>query len=79
MSTLQIRNFPDDLKERLRERAGRADLTMSDYVIQLVRSDVQAPTFQQMLDRLDALPVHDDLPFTAADLIDGDRAERDRA
>lgn len=78
MPTLQIRNFPDDLKERLRQRSAQADLTMSDYVIQLVRADVQRPTMDDMVERLDALPIHDDLPFTAADLIAEDRAERDR-
>lgn len=78
MSTLQIRNFPDDLKERLRERARRADLTMSDYVIQLVRAEVRRPTIDEMVERLAGLPIHDDLPFTAGDLIAEDRAERDR-
>lgn len=77
-TTLQIRNFPDDLKERLRERAHQADLTMSDYVIRLVRAEVQRPTVEEMVERLAALPDHDDLPFAAADLIAEDRAERDR-
>lgn len=78
MSTLQIRNFPDDLKEQLRERSARADLTMSDYVIQLVRADVRRPTIDEMVERLAELPVHADLPFTAGDLIAEDRAERDQ-
>ena len=77
MATLQIRNFPDDLKERLRARAERVDLTMSDYVIRLVRTEVERPTLDEMITRLEALPDHDDLPFTAADLIAEDRAERD--
>jgi antitoxin FitA len=77
MATLQIRNFPDDLKERLRARAERVDLTMSDYVIQLVRTEVERPTLDEMITRLEALPDHDDLPFTAADLIAENRAERD--
>ena len=77
MATLQIRNFPDDLKERLRDRAELVDLTMSDYVIQLVRTEVERPTLDEMITRLEALPDHDDLPFTAADLIAEDRAERD--
>lgn len=79
MPTLQIRNMPDDLKERLRQRSAQADLTMSDYVIQLVRADVQRPTMDEILERLAGLPVHDDLPFSGADLIAEDRAERDRA
>ena len=78
MSTLQIRNFPDDLKEQLRSRAAQADLTMSDYVINLVRANVTRPTIDDMIARLSALPVHDDLPYTAGDLMAEDRAERDR-
>jgi len=73
--TLQIRNFPDDLKERLRERAGRADLTMSDYIIQLVRADLSQPTMDEWLARLDELPAHPELNLTAARALAEARAE----
>ena len=70
MATLQIRNFPDELKDRLRERAGRVDLTMSDYVIRLVRDDLSHPTMDEWLARLDELPGHPDLNLTAARALD---------
>ena len=69
VATLQIRHFPDELKERLRERARQADLTMSDYVIQLVGRDLDEPTVDEWLARLEQLPAHDDLPVTAAELL----------
>jgi hypothetical protein len=75
VATLQIRNFPDDLKERLRERSEQADLTMSDYVIKLVRTDLDEPTMDEWLARVADLPPHDDLPFTGAELVDEARAE----
>ncbi|HEX6425262.1 MAG TPA: hypothetical protein VFZ79_17380 [Acidimicrobiales bacterium] len=75
MSTLQIRNFPDDLKERLRERARRADLTMSDYVIHLVREDVRMPTIEEWLARVAELPEHPELNLMGAQFVEEARAE----
>lgn len=79
VQTLQIRQFPDDLKERLRERARQADLTMGEYVIQLLRRDLAQPTVDEWLARLEQLPPHDDLPFGGADLVAEGREERERA
>lgn len=75
MQTLQIRRVPDDLKERLRERARQAAVTMGDYVIELIRRDLDQPTMDEWLARLEELPRHDDLPFTGADLVAEGRAE----
>ena len=77
VATLQIRHFPDELKERLRERARQADLTMSDYVIQLVSQDLDEPTMDEWLARLEQLPIHDDLPVTGADLLAEARDEHE--
>ncbi|MGH9259687.1 MAG: FitA-like ribbon-helix-helix domain-containing protein [Acidimicrobiales bacterium] len=75
MATLQIRNFPDDLKERVRERADRADLTMSDYVIRLVRTDLEQPTMEEWLARAAQLPRHDHLSETPAQALAAARSE----
>jgi len=77
VATLQIRHFPDELKERLRERARQADLTMSDYVIQLVSRDLDEPTLDEWLARLERPPTHDDLPVTAAELLAEAREEHE--
>ncbi|MFZ2241498.1 MAG: hypothetical protein WAV90_18435 [Gordonia amarae] len=45
MSTLQIRNLPDDLHAQLGERAGRLGVSMSEYVTRLLRDDLSRPLF----------------------------------
>jgi plasmid stability protein len=75
VTTLQIRNFPDDLKEKLRARSAQADLTMSDYVIQLVRADLALPTMDEWLARVAELAEHPELNLMGAQLIEEARAE----
>lgn len=75
VSTLQIRNFPDGLKERLRERATRSDLTMSDYVIRLVRADLAQPSMEEWLARVADLPDRPGLNLTGARALDEARTE----
>lgn len=77
-TTLQIRSFPDELKVRLRARARQVDLTMSDYVIQLVRRDLDQPTVDEWLARLDRLPSHDGSPGLGAGLVAEGRDEHQR-
>lgn len=77
MATLQIRNFPDDLKERLRARSAQADLTMSDFVIALVRRNLDEPTMDEWLARVADQPEHPGLNLTAAEALAEARAERD--
>ena len=67
--------FPDDLKKRLRARAGQCDLTMSDYVIQLICSDLDKPTMEEWLARLEKLPKHPELNLTGARMLEEARAE----
>jgi plasmid stability protein len=78
VTTLQIRNFPDDLKEKLRARSAQADLTMSDYVIQLVRADLAQPTMDGWLARVAELPEHPELNLMGAQLIEEARDARCR-
>ncbi len=73
---MQIRNMPDDLKERLRARAEKADITMSDYVIRLVREDLDKPTMEEWLERVRALPLRTDLNLTAAEALAEARSEQ---
>lgn len=60
MSTtmVQIRNVPVDLHRRLKVRAAVEGLTMSDYVLREVRKALERPTRTELLDRLQAGPVH---------------------
>lgn len=70
---LQIRNVPDDLHRRLKERAARAGMSLSEYLLAEVRASAEQPTLEEMLDRLHKLtPIDPSVP--PADVI---RAERD--
>lgn len=43
MSTLQVRNLPDDLHARLGERSTRLGISMSEYVTRVLRQDLERP------------------------------------
>ena len=70
---IQIRNVPDAIHRTLKSRAALAGLSLSDYVLQLVRETAERPTLQEMCERLRGRePMN--LPVSAAEMI---RAERD--
>ena len=56
MSNLQVKNFPEDVHNKLRERARAQHMTVSAYVTSVLERDVARPTIDQWLARLDALP-----------------------
>lgn len=43
MSTLQVRNLPVDLHEKLSERSKRLGVSMSEYVTRVLRDDLARP------------------------------------
>jgi hypothetical protein len=51
---------------------------MSDYVIQLVRRDLDQPTVDEWLARLERLPSHDGSPGLGAGLVAEGRDEHQR-
>jgi len=71
---IQIRNVPDTIHRKLKARAARAGLSMSDYLLEGIRRDLERPTRNEVLARLaKRAPVE---PETAAsELV---RSERDR-
>lgn len=75
-STFQIRNFPRDLKERLRRRARARRTTMSECALALIREGLERPSPEELLRRLRSLePVEPGLP--AAELLAEARRERE--
>lgn len=76
MSTFQIRRLPQDLKDRLRERARKHRTTMSEYVLSLLRESLERPEPDELLARLRSLePV--ELGIPAATLLQECRAGRE--
>lgn len=49
---LQIRGVPVALRDRLRKRAQRKGVSMSQYVLELIRDDLARPTMEEWLAEL---------------------------
>ncbi|SEO99046.1 hypothetical protein SAMN02990966_03571 [Rhodospirillales bacterium URHD0017] len=70
---IQIRNVPDALHRKLKSRAALAGLSLSDYLLQQIRTVAEQPTIEEMRARLARRS-----PVTlSVDTADAVRAERD--
>jgi plasmid stability protein len=49
---IQIRNVPDALHRRLKSRAARAGMSLSDYLLNEIRQVAEQPTFEELRERL---------------------------
>lgn len=55
MTSLQIRDMPDELHRRLKARAALEGQSMSEYVLRELRRSLDIPTRREMMERLAAL------------------------
>ena len=55
MTSLQIRDMPDELHRRLKARAALEGQSMSEYVLRELRRSLDIPTRQEMSERIAAL------------------------
>ena len=53
---IQLRNVPDELHRILESRAARVGMTLSDYLIEEIRSLAERPTREEMQARLMEAP-----------------------
>jgi antitoxin FitA len=74
MGAVQIKNVPEPLHEALRARATAEGMTVSDYVLAVLRRDLDLPTQREWLARLTEREPVSDVDVVAA-LRDA-RAER---
>lgn len=74
MALIQVRNVPDDIHRRLKERAAREGVTLSDLALAELSRSLDRPTRRELLERLAALPPQEYRGETAAE---STRAERD--
>ena len=72
---LQIRGIPVALRERLRRRADRKGLSMSQYVIQILKDDLARPTVAEWAAEVGKLPPVDFGGETSAELVRAGRRE----
>lgn len=50
MGNLQVKDIPEDLHVELRRRAANRDLTIRDYVLELIRRDQATPALEEWLE-----------------------------
>ena len=53
---VQIRNMSEGLHRKLKIRAAQKDMSITDYVTNLIERDVEKPTLAEMSERLKKLP-----------------------
>jgi plasmid stability protein len=74
--TIQLRNVPDSLHRKLKSRAARAGISLSDYLLREIREIANRPTLEDFQRRLRRRkPVV--LPVSAAENIREEREKRD--
>jgi hypothetical protein len=72
---VQIRGVPLALRERLRRRSGSKGLSMSQYVIEILKDDLARPTIAEWAAEVGKLPPIDLGGKTGADLVREGRRE----
>jgi antitoxin FitA len=78
VSAIQVKNFPEDLHAKLRERAARRGRSVSGYVTEVLERDLSRPTTREWLDSLkEDEPVNEITSEEIVNLIHEGRAERD--
>ncbi len=73
MSSIQVRNVPEDLHRQLKVRAAQAGRSLSDYVLDELRVAAGRATMSQWLQDVDALPPTEKFPTPAAQVIADER------
>ena len=56
MSNVQVKNLDSEVHDLLRERAVATGLTISDYVLELIRRDLRLPSKRQWLSNRAEIP-----------------------
>jgi plasmid stability protein len=72
---LQVRHLPDALHRRLKVRAAQRGLTLSDYVLSILRRADAEPSIDEWLETLRTQP-QTELSSTPAELIRSARPHR---
>jgi plasmid stability protein len=73
MSTIQVRNVPEDLHRQLKSRAAGQGRSLSDYVLDELRVAANRPTMGEWLAAVEALPAPLHAPTSAADVLADER------
>lgn len=77
MSTLQVRNLPDELHARLGERAQRVGVSMSEYVTRVLRDDLARPLVDDWVASVRGVGDDERRPIDVVGVLDDVRVEYD--
>jgi hypothetical protein len=75
---IQIRHVPEDVHRRLKERAKREGMSLSDYLLQEVTLLSTQLSWEEVFEEIDRHGPAIDGDLDTAELIRQDREERDR-
>lgn len=51
-AVVKIKNMPDDIYRKLKARADRVGMSVSEYALREIESSLEVPTHQELLERL---------------------------
>jgi len=74
MGLLQIRDVPEESRRELKARAAARGMSLNSYLLELVRSEVEHPTVEQVLTRAAARGEH--LEESVLELVQASRRDR---
>jgi hypothetical protein len=75
MGAIQVKRVPPDLHEAVRRRAAAEGMTVSEYILDLVRKDLATPSLRQWLRELERQEPVDGVDVLAA--LQAEREARD--
>ncbi|MPZ54052.1 MAG: hypothetical protein GEU79_15190 [Acidimicrobiia bacterium] len=75
MANIQIKSVPDETHEMLRKRAAEADMTLRDYLLDLIRRDLARPTREEWFRRIRSRPPG--APVDVVGILTEERKRRD--
>ena len=78
VSAIQVKDVPEELHEALRQRAAERGVPLGQYVLELIRRDLQRPRLEAWAERHP--PIDERLPGATVDVLaalDESRTERD--
>ncbi|MGH2793363.1 MAG: hypothetical protein ACRDKG_03560 [Actinomycetota bacterium] len=76
---IQVRNVPDKLHKELVRRAGKRDLTLTDYIQGVLEREIARPLGEEVFERIESRTPVPMGRGRAAALIRKERASRDRS
>lgn len=76
MGAIQVKNVPEELHERIRERARATGSTISDCVLELLAEEFGGPTLKEWIARIEEREPVDLTGVDVAEIIREGREER---